>query len=844
MRSCAVARTLAPRLRRLATATLLRALAVLALARAQTCPSSCSGNGLCDTGASLTCRCYEGWTGHDCSLRACPSGAAWVGFGLAPDGSDVHARRAECSGVGDCDSTSGACVCRAGFAGNACERLAVCPAACSGGAGQCVSLRAAAAGYDGWLYTGGPRGYAGWDADRVFGCRCDEARTGGGCEALACPAGDDPLTPGVPEVQTLTCVCPGGCAGGLAALKLGDRAAAVLPSAVAARAQESAAAPAGSGSAPGESVESVLARLRPRAPTIASVVFQFGATALCSAAGTTAVVTFALAAGDAPPIDFSAGSVAAAANAAVVAYAATTVDGTGERAECSNRGYCSGGECTCVEGFFASDGSGGAGAARDCGSTTDARTGVTTPTAACPGAGCSGQGVCSGAPTWTCACFAGRSGPGCEKVDCPLGRAWFDRPAADGTAHALAPCSNAGACNRVDGTCACYDGFTGAACQRLACPTADAAAVCSGTGRCLTLREMVAAGSFGGELVGDEEVQAVTCSLTAGSFTLAHRGYATIPISFSASPAALRAALMALPSIGLVDVRVQPFTAATVCSSGAGTTTTVAFKTDLGDQPLLVAADGETGAWTPSVVVAELTRGSRPAYGDDVGGGAQWDADAVTGCVCDGYGYTNATDAEAGDGAAWAGVGCTFRACPFGVNPSTGRAATRVLAREVQRLSCSAPSGNFTLAFRKDTTRPLRATATAEELVAALQELRSVGLVAVAPVSGWVPAGGVCAPPSAGAPAVTDVAFVTELGDVPLLKADGYFLDAPAALLVEERVKGVGAPTECSGKGACSSDLGLCVCDKYWSSSDGMGNPGRRADCGSYNVEGRFITVG
>jgi hypothetical protein len=49
---------------------------------------------------------------------------------------------------------------------------------------------------------------------------------------------------------------------------------------------------------------------------------------------------------------------------------------------------------------------------------------------------------------------------------CPSGPAWADKAYADDKAHTVAECSNAGICNRQTGSCQCFTGYTGAACQR------------------------------------------------------------------------------------------------------------------------------------------------------------------------------------------------------------------------------------------------------------------------------------------------------------------------------------------------------------------------------------------
>eukprot|EP01138_Halocafeteria_seosinensis_P006200 gb/GECG01006341.1/.p1 GENE.gb/GECG01006341.1/~~gb/GECG01006341.1/.p1 ORF type:complete len:453 (+),score=45.96 gb/GECG01006341.1/:1-1359(+) len=140
--------------------------------------------------------------------------------------------------------------------------------------------------------------------------------------------------------------------------------------------------------------------------------------------------------------------------------------------------------------------------------------------AECPNA-CSGHGTCEQFDN--CACFDNWVGGDCSQRVCPFGLAFVDTPrgdlnhdgevsyssvpiqssnwrdvvgvneiwqgSLDGEAHYYAECSGKGSCNRGDGTCSCFDGYTGASCQRTTCPND-----CSGHGLCYTLREIAEGG--------------------------------------------------------------------------------------------------------------------------------------------------------------------------------------------------------------------------------------------------------------------------------------------------------------------------------------------------------------
>lgn len=57
------------------------------------------------------------------------------------------------------------------------------------------------------------------------------------------------------------------------------------------------------------------------------------------------------------------------------------------------------------------------------------------------------------------------------------------------SAHWWSECSNKGICDRSSGTCACFEGYAGANCQRADCPSSSSG-VCSGHGVCESIRDI------------------------------------------------------------------------------------------------------------------------------------------------------------------------------------------------------------------------------------------------------------------------------------------------------------------------------------------------------------------
>jgi len=66
-----------------------------------------------------------------------------------------------------------------------------------------------------------------------------------------------------------------------------------------------------------------------------------------------------------------------------------------------------------------------------------------------------------------------------------------DHKQIDNSAHYYMECSNKGTCDRKKGTCKCFDGYDGAACQRASCPGHPNS--CSGHGVCKNIQQLAAA---------------------------------------------------------------------------------------------------------------------------------------------------------------------------------------------------------------------------------------------------------------------------------------------------------------------------------------------------------------
>lgn len=461
---------------RAATVALLALVLAPALARAH-CPNSCWGHGECvDTSK---CSCWSQWTGGDCSMRKCPVSTAWADQAVADE--TAH-QPAECSARGLCDHTTGICQCYDGFEGLACNRMS-CPNDCSGH-GSCRSMKYHAANQE--------RGYStndahtiytytsNWDADKVWGCECDPEYQGYDCSLRVCPTGDDPLTTGqVNEVQVFKCTRDPDS---------GD------PFTLTYKGETTVEIPVDSSA---DFVKGALEDLT----TLRSVNVLFHASScqtVCCDDGSDpnpVTIEFLKDFGDLAHIlsidengDHPAAFLEFAYDTGNALDGQNAITATKEADDCSNRGWCdtTKGICTCYTGYETSNGEGASGNRGDCGFAS-------SPITECPGVtSCSGHGVCSGDPEYRCTCDDGWMGGDCREQTCPCGKSWFDHPTEENNkAHDhRTECSNKGHCNRETGTCECHDGFEGEACQRLSCPKDVEGNICSGHGKCLTMKQL------------------------------------------------------------------------------------------------------------------------------------------------------------------------------------------------------------------------------------------------------------------------------------------------------------------------------------------------------------------
>mmetsp|Transcript_93892 Transcript_93892/g.268862 ORF Transcript_93892/g.268862 Transcript_93892/m.268862 type:complete len:539 (-) Transcript_93892:101-1717(-) len=418
-----------------------------------------------------------------------------------------------------------------------------------------------------------------------------------------------------------------------------------------------------------------------------------------------------------------------------------SVIGTRESAPCSNRGTCdrSTGVCRCYEGFHASNGRGQAGSKGDCGYYNGSHPGsqMTECPKATPLWASQDPAVCSGkmqscSADFICNCTAGYSGPACEYMDCPKGKAWFDETTGLGGHRNGSSCSNRGLCSQSSGTCSCdgtYGVFEGAACHKMSCALDEDGVACGNTrGTCLTMKKL-------------------------------------------------------------------------------------AKRTKLNGQAYPAAYDNE------------------------------WDAAKIQGCHCAQppsvtSDHGNEEDTYSGPHAfTWkplTGYDCTKAECPKGDDILTPGQT------EIQQINCTTNDGSFKLVFRNKATDAIPWDAPAQRVKQEIEKITTIGKVNVLYTNTSFNASA-CNKRSdtqrGWSNNTIQVEFLTELGDVPLMRAFAYtqYTGLGESINTTEYRKGTKENVECNARGICDRTQGRCTCLSGFNTSDHQGNFGQYGDCGFWN---------
>jgi len=227
-------------------------------------------------------------------------------------------------------------------------------------------------------------------------------------------------------------------------------------------------------------------------------------------------------------------------------------------------------------------------------------------------------------------------------------------------------------------------------------------------------------------------------------------------------------------------------------------------------------------------------------YGSKPSNPLTWDADMLHSCKSDDYGYSKGT---LNNITSYVGDETSERECPYGFNPrdneiiSFNKTTTHSykFILEIQQLLCVASSGYFTLSFRGAISAPISANSTALALENILQDMPTIGQVKVQLSSNTSTADVICSTAEKSGNvymAYTNITFVTQLGYTPLLLVASSHLSGGIAQATVSRVQaGQGTLKECSGKGLCNRQTGLCECFDGYGSGDGRGHIGTRGEC-------------
>jgi hypothetical protein len=197
----------------------------------------------------------------------------------------------------------------------------------------------------------------------------------------------------------------------------------------------------------------------------------------------------------------------------------------------------------------------------------------------------------------------------------------------------------------------------------------------------------------------------------------------------------------------------------------------------------------------------------------------RWDANKIYGCNCD---------------SKYHGIDCSLRYCPSGDDPLTGTtqiSATNPLQfNEIQRVTCKADAGTFTLTYKGKTTERIAFDAKAAEVQTLIEKLPTIGAGNIKLV---MLGGQACTPYGTS----WTVEFLQNFGSLPLMVTDKRKLIysnslTTSELLVSKLVQGTKENAECSNRGICDTPSGVCTCSDFFDTSNGYKLPGTRGDCG------------
>ena len=626
-------------------------------AKSLSCPGDCSGQGLCNAD-NTRCDCFSGYTGHDCGLRTCPQGLQWLGY--AAGNEDLHATMAECSNAGDCDRSSGYCKCAAPYSGNACQIIGCPPYGqidCKGN-GKCMSLKDVGPHKDDLQFTETAT-YNLWDAERIFGCVCDYGYQGHDCSERTCAWGDDPLdrvyqdlsvtsSRPIEEVQTYTCA---GTSGTVVMKIFGFVTTSIAFNANAA------------------TVKAALEAI----PAIIGVNVGYNTgSALCAANGGPGIVstfTWTHLPGDVPTLTFPTNGPSIGITSSSTSLLT--------REECSGRGKCSrsgdtAGLCVCesVVGLFkSSDGTsaGLAGGTGDCGVIT------TSPSTCTYGSSASTLTVCSG---------HGKSKTTTRK------KLLFQTERTERTERI----------ERIERTNIfllfyfsvvlffCSLSLFSLAFSLFFLPSTLPTLLYNFPGTCNT----AAFGASGHKKCDcDENYQGYDCGER-----MCPKGK-----SWWSDPTATNVAHAWTECSG----RGTCDRSTGVCKCDSGATGASCSRTEcpyVSSSSATIECNGRGRCMTTKTfnTYREVNGiDSALTYGADPGAMDTWDADSFQQCLCDDNRYVN-------NQYSWVGIDCAFRTCPRGDDPETATSASGYHLKEIQKITCIATGGTFTLGFRDLTT--------------------------------------------------------------------------------------------------------------------------------------------